>query len=623
MKFLHPQRVLLCCLLIFFSQASYSQNGKKYFQQEVHYTIHVSLDDEKNFLHAQEKLMYVNHSPDTLHFIWFHLWPNAYKNNQTAFAKQFLQNGHTNFQYAKAMDRGFIDSLNFTVNGKTATLIYDPQNPDIAKLMLNAALLPNDSVEISTPFRVKIPITFSRLGHDGQRYAISQWYPKPAVYDRFGWHPFPYLDQGEFYSEFGSFSVFITLPKNYVVGATGTLQNEEEKKWLAQKVISTKQFLADTLPFLSSAPKNIIKSFPPSSHETKTLHFIADSVHDFAWFADKRYRVLNDSVLLPHSNKEIKTWVMFNDDELPLWKNAIYYVDSAVYYYSKWVGDYPYASATAVEGALSAGGGMEYPMITVISEVRAFSELEETIAHEVGHNWFYGALGFNEREHAWMDEGINTFYENRYADTRFHDRGLIPYNSSVGKLFGLTQYPHNYQNYLLYLFQAAQHLDQPMDLNADRYTELNYAAIVYSKTAEVFRYLEDFLGEQEFDAAMQNFYSQWKFKHPYPQDLRASLEEFTHENFDWLFDELISTNEKIDFKLTKAVKNYGGGNAYYRLNIKKKEEFQGPISVGAYKGNQLQQKLWFPSVRKKAARFYFRRAIMIISESIPVSPCRN
>ena len=129
--------------------------------------------------------------------------------------------------------KGFIDSLNFEVEGNQVQWNLLPGFPDICKIILNKPLNHGDSIYITTPFHVKIPkgVT-SRLGHIGESYQISQWYPKPAVYDRSGWHQMPYLDQGEFYSEFGSFDVSITLPANYIVGATGNLQNEEEKRML-------------------------------------------------------------------------------------------------------------------------------------------------------------------------------------------------------------------------------------------------------------------------------------------------------------------------------------------------------------------------------------------------------
>ena len=210
---------------------------KPYFQQRVDYKISVSLDDKKNFLSGFEELIYRNNSQDTLRELFFHLWPNAYKDRSTALCKQLVSQGNMSLYFANDEQRGFIDSLNFRVDDKVVSLVYDSINIDICKIVLNKPLLPNDTILITTPFRIKIPdAKFSRLGHVGQSYMISQWYPKPAVYDKDGWHTMPYLSQGEFYSEFGSFLVDITVPANYVVAASGYLKTPSEVEFINKKI---------------------------------------------------------------------------------------------------------------------------------------------------------------------------------------------------------------------------------------------------------------------------------------------------------------------------------------------------------------------------------------------------
>ncbi|MCK7473948.1 MAG: hypothetical protein MZV49_11405 [Rhodopseudomonas palustris] len=190
-----------------------------------------------------EEIEYINNSPNELEYIYFHLWPNAYKNGETALAKQ---KGKFNNWHEYESMIGYIDSLDFKINGQSAKWEIDSKHIDIRKLILNNPLKPGEKIKITTPFYVKIPYcTISRLGHGGQSYQITQWYPKPAVYDKYGWHQFPYLNMGEFYSEFGSFDVSITLPQNYVVGATGDLQNPEELIWLdelAKRTAEIKDF---------------------------------------------------------------------------------------------------------------------------------------------------------------------------------------------------------------------------------------------------------------------------------------------------------------------------------------------------------------------------------------------
>jgi len=181
---------------------------QNYFQQRVDYNISVKLDDVKNTLTAFEEIIYTNNSPDTLSFLYFHLWPNGYSNLSTPMAKQMQKSGNMQFYYAADSSRGYIDSLNFKINNEQVKWNLLKDTIDICKIILNKKLLPGKSITISTPFFVKIPSeNFSRLGHYGQSYQITQWYPKPAVYDNNGWQYFSYLNQGEFYSEYGKFDV--------------------------------------------------------------------------------------------------------------------------------------------------------------------------------------------------------------------------------------------------------------------------------------------------------------------------------------------------------------------------------------------------------------------------------
>ena len=157
---------------------------KVYFQQHVKYEIEVTLNDTDHTIMAYEKLLYQNNSPDTLDFIWFHIWPNAYKDDSTAYAKQAGEDSR--FSRSDSTQRGFIDSLDFLVDGQKADWDPHPEWIDVIKLKLPTPLMPNQSIKIETPFFVKIPEVFSRLGHTGKHYEMTQWYPKPAVYDRKG-----------------------------------------------------------------------------------------------------------------------------------------------------------------------------------------------------------------------------------------------------------------------------------------------------------------------------------------------------------------------------------------------------------------------------------------------------
>jgi hypothetical protein len=585
---------------------SLSQN---YFQQEVKYNIHVSLNDVKHELSAYETIVYINNSPNELKEIYFHLWPNAYKNTETALANQFYLRGDRRMLDADEKNLGFIDSLSFTVDGETVQWKYDSLNIDICKLILNRPLKSGDSISISTPFRVKIPwAEISRMGHLGQAYYISQWYPKPAVYDRYGWHPIPYLDQGEFYSEFGSFDVSITLPKNYVVGATGDLQTEEEKNFLEQKVQETKN--------ISSYPKSM--DAPRSDAETKTIRFTQHNVHDFAWFADKRYHVLKGEVELPASKRKVNTWILFTNNEAHLWKDALEYLNNATYYYSLWAGDYPYNNITAVDGTISAGGGMEYPNITIIGECGTARLLELTIAHEAGHNWFYGILGSNERENPWMDEGINQFCELRYSETVKRKNESLVELGIVGKLFGIDTLTDKTLDEFGYLISARSNSDQPSTLHSEKFSTANYGTCVYYKTALSFNYLKAYLGDTLFDRCMKAYYEKWKFKHPYPADVRTAFEETSQKNLSWFFDDLLGSTKKIDYKIV-SVNN--------EVTLKNTGGIAGPVSVSAVKDEKVVSTQWtegFTGAKKlSVATKDFDKLVIDADRNIPEINLKN
>ncbi len=587
------QKCMLRCLITFLCLSVNIFSQENYFQQEVNYKINVTLNDVSHSLKAFEQVEYVNNSTTPLTFIYFHLWPNAYKNNQTALAKQLLTNGVTKMYYAKSEDLGFIDSLNFRVDDKLVKWEFDKEHIDICKLILNQPLNPNDTIIISTPFYVKLPsANISRLGHINQAYAITQWYPKPAVFDKQGWHQMPYLNQGEFFSEFGKFEVDITLPKNYVLAATGDRLNEdEEENWLNENVEKTKQMIANQ-KFETDL------NFPASDLELKTISFKQSRVHDFAWFADKRFHVLKGEINLPQSKRKVTTWAYFTNNESKLWSKSIEYLNDATTFYSALNGDYPYNHVTAIDGTISAGGGMEYPNITIIGESNSDLTLETTIMHEVGHNWFYGILGSNEREFPMLDEGLNSFYEMRYLQSKYPKNKLTSLidRDSTFRFFGLNTFKHKAEYEFLYLLAARKNTDQPISSSADKFTEFNYGAIVYSKTALAIDYLMNYMGQEKFDKAMRFYFEQWKFKHPSPNDLFNCLKYHSNSDLNWFTNDLLSTNYKIDFKLVSSKLL---PNKSHHIIVKNNNTLVSPFSVSGYKDHQLIGTIWSDGFKGK------------------------
>ncbi len=483
-----------------------------YWQQYLRYNINVGLNDIDKTLTGDESIVYKNYSPDTLGFIWFHIYPNAYRNESTALFQQIKyepehQNNMTSYS------KGSIKNLAFTVNGVVAKVEPHKKKSyiDIIKVILPTPLLPGDSVLINTPFLVQLPSYFSRSGFAAGEFMACQWYPKPAVYDKDGWHEMPYLDMGEFYSEYASYKVNIKLPSPYVVSATGVLQNDAELQ--AYK----------TLGSLNATNAKKAKSFLPiASDAVKTLTYMADSVPDFAWFADKSFIIQYDTILM-NSGRIVDAFTFYHDKR-SAWMESLKYVKDAVRYYSRSIGEYAYPIVQAVDGPKnSSSGGMEYPMVTLVTMPEAKPlQLDAVIAHEVGHNWFMSMLGTNERTYPWMDEGLNTYFEMWYEAEKYRTISMLgpgmpramkelDTDKFIEFIFtGLLQYP----------YEAA--LSTP---SAEYASSAEYGSTVYLKGATWFFLFERAVGKEKVNLAMQNYFRLWKNKHPKPADMQAAFEQ--------------------------------------------------------------------------------------------------
>ncbi len=520
----------------------------QYFQQQADFNISVNLDTRQHVLRGHWEMVYHNNSPDTLQKLFMHLYPNAYSSNQTAFAKQQLRLGIFDFHFAKPSDLGGIDSLDFLVDDTRIHWSLDKQHPDIAILDLIEPLLPGQQIRVTSPLRIKIPKAFSRLGRIDDSYQITQWYPKPAVYDQEGWHPLSYLNQGEFYSEFGSLNVSITLPKNYLVAATGELQTLEAMRML------------DSLAEVRNAP---LQNFPAQINQTRTWQYRAANVHDFAWFADTRFAVRKKTTSF--AGRDIDCWAFFTTIEQALWEHATDYLSDALHFYSKQIGTYPYPQMTAVQIPLGRDFGMEYPMITSINLAGNAKLLDDVLAHEVGHNWFYGVLASNERSHPWMDEGINTFYEFEYLREKYQswsEHFLLHKPAKPDEM-------SDEQRVLQHMTGEKQLVAPETDPEYTSEWQTFFGA--YFKPALAFDMLQEYMGKDVFASAMKEFFDTWKFRHPQPADLLTILTAWCNCDLAWLFDGLLRTDALIDYRIVElegdqiTLENRGNINAPVQL----------------------------------------------------------
>jgi hypothetical protein len=518
------------CLL--WTLAAHAQN--KYWQQTVNYKIDVTLDEKEKSLQGKETIEYINNSPETINFIWFQLYANAYSDDNTAYVQQISKDEKLQKKWKKTK-KGFVDGLAFVIDGKKVNAQISAVNPDMLKLNLPAPLLPGKKITIETPFHVQLPSFISRSGYQDDMFMICQWFPKPAVFDRKGWHNFSYLDQGEFYSDYGSYDVNITVPADYVVGATGTLTSADELNQLKTigKVNNDRRLGKPTLYKYAG------------SEATKTLNYKAENVPDFAWFADKSFVVLYDTTALA-SGKVIDVFSFHHNTKTTPWSSSIDYIKDAVAHYSSWIGEYAYPVVAAVEGPKQlSSGGMEYPMITMITSPDASVKvLDAVITHEVGHNWFMCMLGTNERDHAWMDEGLNSFYQFRYEAEKYKHNTALMGEKPVKELQTMTT--EEFEKVIYGVIEKELPLDgyaietpSPDFVDKDK-----YGTIIYVKTPLWFSIVEDFIGKDKLQETMHAYFDKWHFKHPYPEDFQKVMEDVVGKPLDNLFA-LLKKKEKL------------------------------------------------------------------------------
>ncbi len=478
-----------------------------YWQQQADYTIEVRLNDTVHTLDGHVNIRYVNNSPDTLNYLWIHLWPNAYKNDRTAYAEQSLLEGDLRFYFSKPHQKGYINKVNFTANGQLANLEDHPQHIDVVKLNLPQPLFPGSAMELETGFHVQLPQLYSRSGYSGSYHAIAQWFPKVAMYDADGWHPMPYLSAGEFYSNFGNYRVSISVPENYVVAATGMLKHDGEKEWMKQHLPqpSVQTDFATRVKSMGKA-KNPNVTQIQSASRYKTLEYEARSVVDFAWVADKNFQVKFDTLQL--NSRVIEIWNFQHPGDYETWQNSMRFTKQALRFYSEELGDYPYPQMSIVTSP-DKGGGMEYPMLTTLNAPTGDQQLLDlVIAHETGHNWLQATLATNERMNAWMDEGINTYFEQKYMKQ-------YGQSYSSGTLFGLslTDATESFLDIL-----EASRKSTPVQTNPYEAFPYPYYTSVYPKAGRLLNDWEKQFDEEKMHQLFIDYYETWKFAHPAPGD---------------------------------------------------------------------------------------------------------
>lgn len=545
-----------------------------YWQQDVYYKIHATINEKTDIITGKEELQYWNNSPDTLRVVYFHLYQNAFQPN--SYYDNLYHNNGREPQYGKYEAQGLGTTIdNITLDGQKVETTLDNT---ILIIHLNEPILPNSKHTFNINFKTYYDNGSVRRrmkyfnSYGKKQYNGCHWYPRIAAYDKkFGWTTDQHLGR-EFYGDFGTFDVTLNFANDYVVAATGKLQNEDEvlPAELREK-LDIKNF-ADK-PW-GQRPSVIT---PYEEGVRKEWHFYAENIHDFAFTANPHYRIGEAEYLPPgqQAGSGIKTYSFVQEPHASKWQNAANYTAKILQVYSEDIGMYGYHKMIVAD----ARDGMEYPMLTL--DNGGDPGYRGLLAHEVGHNWFYGMMNSNETYRAFMDEGFTQFLTS-WAEEKIDGKYIVTKEPPTKyiKKFREPREVKEDEIYYGYMRDAVLGNDPQLNTHSDGF----HGAIrhgggyghVYYKTAAMLYNLQYVLGDELFLKAMQYYFKKWSFAHPYPEDFRQSIIEYTHADLNWFFDQWLETSKNIDYSVVK-VKRVKDEKNTFNIFFKRKGRMQMPL----------------------------------------------
>tara|TARA_B100001250_G_scaffold59724_1_gene46545 strand:- start:12508 stop:15747 length:3240 start_codon:yes stop_codon:yes gene_type:complete len=510
-----------------------------YWQQDVYYNIKARIDEETDIITATQELTYTNNSPDALDVVYFHLYQNAFQPD--SYLDELQHQNHKCPKYGEYESQKLGTKINqITIDGIELETELDNT---ILKVYLPNTLKQNMSITFNIKFntyfddgdvRRRMAI-FNSWGY--KHYNGVHWYPRICVYDaKFGWTKDQHLGK-EFYGNFGTFDVELDFASNFIVEATGFLLNREEvlPKELREK-LDIKNFKDKTW---NSTPSIIT---PYKKGERKIWKFHAENVHDFAFTSDPTYRIgevrWKDKICYslvqePHASK---------------WQNAAEFGAKCIQVFSEDFGMYVYHKVIVAD----ARSGMEYPMITL--DGGSDPGYRDLLAHEIGHMWFFGQVGNNETYRALLDEGFTQFL-TAWAMIKIDGEYVIESDTKNKweERFRKPTKAIDEEIYYSYINDATKRNDPIISTHSDGFNgALRHGGgyrHVYYKTAAMLYNLQYVLGDKLFLDAMQHYFATWKIAHPYNEDFRNTIIQYTKVDLNWFFDQWLESTKRIDYSV--------------------------------------------------------------------------
>ena len=547
--------------------------GPAYYQQQADYKINIELDDLNKKIYGDETVTYTNNSPDHLDYLWVQLDQNVRSKDSPSlvrdsskfiepayipddFDDDFLKepfDGGFNIDYVRGLDN---KPLNYFIN--QTMMRIDPPNP----------IKNGESFSFKIKWDYNINNRLEDRGRSGyetfpsdnnRAYTIAQFFPRMCVYDEVeGWQNYQFWGDGEFALPFGNYEVNITVPADHIMEATGELINRKEvysKEMIKRFNQAKKSFDKPILIVTQDEAEITEKSF---SKDKKTWKFIAENVRDFAFATSRKY--ILDMMAVKIGDDSVMAVSLYPREGNPMWEDfSTITVAETLKFYSDYTFDYPYHKAVSVHAHRV---GMEYPMICFnfgrpnidgsYSDDEKFGMIG-VIIHEIGHFFFPMIVNSDERQWAWMDEGINTFvqYLTEQEFGKKYPEIIYPYKnfpSDRGPADMIVDYMSVDQNYLA-----------PIMSNPENVFDLGPNA--YGKPATALNILrETVMGEDLFDYAFKTYSNRWKFKHPTPEDFFRTMEDASAVDLDWFWRGWFYTTDFVDIGIKEINQYYVSPN---------------------------------------------------------------